>query len=193
MPNLADIKDQFIGGRIPYAVLLGLKEWKSKREEIIRREHNTCEKCKTYCIEEWMPTFNGLVTIYQPVIWEEVEIELPITSTSGIEVDDTYTTITIQPVTQEDPHIAQIHHTYYLKNRHPWQYPNESLMLVCHKCHYEIHKEEVIKVYENADFGFYTNLTPCSKCLGTGYLPEYDYHKDGVCFECNGSRFTEWQ
>lgn len=26
----------------------------------------------------------------------------------------------------------------------------------------------------------------CRRCGGTGYLPEFYYHENGVCFTCNG-------
>lgn len=32
-----------------------------------------------------------------------------------------------------------VHHTYYKTGKRPWQYPNESLLTLCDKCHYDFH------------------------------------------------------
>lgn len=32
-----------------------------------------------------------------------------------------------------------VHHGYYLPNREPWEYPNESLWCMCEECHQEAH------------------------------------------------------
>lgn len=193
MTKLNNMINEYKGSRIPYSVLLSLEEWKSKRKEIIQRAHNTCEKCEKYCIEEWIPVPAGSATIYKPIIWEEFEYEGEIVDIYSGEIIDTYTKITFAPVIQSDPHFPQVHHTYYLANRFPWEYPNESLMLVCHKCHLKIHKEEIIKVYENESFTKYSELTPCGRCNGRGYLFEFDYYKNGICFGCNGACFEEWK
>jgi hypothetical protein len=34
--------------------------------------------------------------------------------------------------TEEELHV---HHSYYAKDKEPWEYPNESLHALCHKCH----------------------------------------------------------
>jgi len=33
----------------------------------------------------------------------------------------------------------RVHHTYYINNLALWSYPDESLLTVCNKCHYEYH------------------------------------------------------
>jgi hypothetical protein len=66
-------------------------------------------------------------------------------------------------------------------------------MLVCHKCHTEIHETSDIKVYKQNKDGEFLNLTTCKKCKGSGYLPEYNYFHNGVCFSCLGSCFEEWK
>lgn len=35
-----------------------------------------------------------------------------------------------------------VHHFYYIKNRHPWDYPDNALVTLCDLCHM---KEEFIK------------------------------------------------
>ena len=119
---------------------------------------------------------------------EKVDIIDPVTG----EAVDSYSQTTFVLTVQSDPHFPHVHHTFYLKNRYPWEYQNESLMLVCHKCHQKIHGEETIMVYDDERFKSYSELTPCSRCNGTGYLYEFNYYKNGVCFGCNGACFEEW-
>jgi len=33
-----------------------------------------------------------------------------------------------------------VHHGYYEKDKNPWDYPNESLSVLCDDCHNDIHK-----------------------------------------------------
>ena len=41
----------------------------------------------------------------------------------------------------------QVHHLVYHKNYKPWEYENEELITLCHRCH-EIETEEKVKSYE---------------------------------------------
>jgi hypothetical protein len=84
-----------------------------------------------------------------------------------------------------------VHHHYYIKNRKAWEYPDEALITYCGKCHHNIHQIIKIPMYDNSGQQLY-NLTPCSRCEGTGVLPEYHYYQDGICFQCGGARFNEW-
>ncbi|MBA9078190.1 hypothetical protein [Rufibacter quisquiliarum] len=192
MKSLKDIQQQYFGKHIPYSILLSLEEWKAKRKEIIDRAKNTCEKCKEECIEGYMPTLVGSITVERPYIWEEVEREIEIKDFYSGEVIDTYTVPDVIISFQNDPLFAHVHHTYYLANRLPWEYPNESLLLVCHKCHLKIHQEESIPFYQDEKQSSFKNLTPCNRCDGTGHLPQYDHVENGICFRCNGNCFEEW-
>jgi len=35
--------------------------------------------------------------------------------------------------------VLQVHHTYYKKNKNPWEYPNYSLITLCEFCHERVH------------------------------------------------------
>lgn len=83
-----------------------------------------------------------------------------------------------------------IHHTYYQEGLLPWEYPNESLQTLCWHCHEELHKNEKVP-YLNTQGIECGKLTPCLRCFGSGYLPQYYYYLGGVCFRCNGARFEE--
>lgn len=80
----------------------------------------------------------------------------------------------------------QVHHTFYKKGLLAWEYENDSLLTLCSSCHKKEHQEKDIIVYNeiNQHIG---SAVACSKCKGSGYLPEYHYYQKGICFECKGS------
>ncbi len=83
-----------------------------------------------------------------------------------------------------------VHHTYYQYGLFAWEYPDASLETYCWKCHEEIHAETKIPCRDkNGNLMNY--LTPCGRCSGAGYFPEYRHVQQGRCFECNGARYEE--
>ena len=83
-----------------------------------------------------------------------------------------------------------IHHTYYQEGKMPWEYPNDALQTLCWNCHESLHENTKVPhldVYGN-EIG---KLTPCSRCLGIGYFPQYKHVENGVCFKCRGMRYEE--
>lgn len=180
------------GGRIAYADLLLLKEWKDKRQQIKHREHNHCQVCKEKCMDDYLPKLVGRSGVFfEPATYEEVDAEIeivhPIYGVVG-----TYPGQEMKLVPQDIPRFAHIHHTYYVWRKLPWDYPNESLMLVCHLCHADIHETQQITVYTDTNFNQSQSLTLCSRCNGTGYLFQHSHIENGVCFRCNGACFDEW-
>ncbi len=89
-------------------------------------------------------------------------------------------------------HGLHVHHTYYQLDKMPWEYPSKSLMTVCWKCHEELHKSEKVPILDsnNIQIG---ELTPCDKCCGAGYIPQYRHVENGICWDCNGKRFIEFK
>jgi 5-methylcytosine-specific restriction endonuclease McrA len=83
-----------------------------------------------------------------------------------------------------------VHHTYYQVNLNPWEYPNESLQTLCWICHENLHKKESIP-YRDQNGNNLTPLTPCIKCFGAGWFPQYKHIEEGVCFHCRGARYQE--
>jgi hypothetical protein len=80
-----------------------------------------------------------------------------------------------------------VHHTYYQSGKKPWEYPDESLITLCNPCHRKTHEEEEINFLDKN--GNKVKLYPCKKCMGTGFIQQYWYYKEGICFQCNGNRF----
>lgn len=87
-----------------------------------------------------------------------------------------------------------VHHKYYLKDKFPWEYEDNALETLCSKCHFETHKKENILRYQENQYGL-KEVIPfyeiCSRCNGTGHLPQYNYYQNGICFKCNGDTFSD--
>jgi hypothetical protein len=77
------------------------------------------------------------------------------------------------------------------KNNLPWEYPTEALTTLCWECHEELHKNEKVK-YLNENGLEIGNLTPCTRCFGAGWFPEFNHIKNGICFKCNGLKYEEF-
>ena len=185
---LAEYNDE----KIPYSILLKANEWKEKKQQIANREKNICQICCNKCMDEFILKFVGNFVRHVPATYEDVDVEVDHVNIFG-EVDFTYNDIRIQLVEQDIPRIPHVHHTYYLRNNLPWEYPENDLMLLCHDCHDRIHQTQKIPVYMNNKKFELCNFTPCERCNGTGYLHEYDYFQNGICFKCNGACFEEWE
>ncbi|MBK7212937.1 MAG: hypothetical protein IPH88_06500 [Bacteroidales bacterium] len=78
-----------------------------------------------------------------------------------------------------------VHHEYYQDGKLPWEYPDESLHTLCSECHLIHHQNHPIEHRDTLGnkIGFFA---PCIRCNGTGYLPEFHYYQNGICFTCNG-------
>lgn len=94
---------------------------------------------------------------------------------------------TTEDYENDDKKILHIHHKYYIKGRLAWEYKPEALICLCHDCHEEVHTNEIIKIYHNASLDTFKESQKCFKCSGSGYLPQYDYYLNGVCFNCWGA------
>ncbi|MCP9757033.1 hypothetical protein EGI26_17880 [Lacihabitans sp. CCS-44] len=84
-----------------------------------------------------------------------------------------------------------IHHKYYQTGKQPWEYPNEALTTLCWDCHEDLHKNEKIP-HLDINGKIIGTLTPCSRCFGAGYFPEYNHVQNGVCFECSGAKYKNF-
>jgi hypothetical protein len=81
----------------------------------------------------------------------------------------------------------QIHHKRYILKSFPWDYVQNDLITYCRSCHKKWHLENKVKYYEYINGNlFESTIMPCSRCDGSGYLSEYSYYQNGVCFSCGG-------
>ena len=78
-----------------------------------------------------------------------------------------------------------IHHNYYIHGRKPWEYPNDALVTLCEICHKKRHEKGAIYLLD-LNHNYFKDLCKCGKCSGSGYLPQYWYRDNGICYECGG-------
>jgi len=181
---------EYNNNHVPYNVKLSAVEWDKVRERILERENNHCQICHGKCMEGRVMKLFGNFLKMVPATYQEIESDIEHLDVLG-NVDYIYKNTSIKLVEMENPLIAHVHHTYYILNKLPWDYPEDALMLVCHMCHRNIHLNENIKVYLDEQKREFLSLIPCDRCGGTGYLPQYNYWQNGVCFQCNGERFDK--
>lgn len=86
-----------------------------------------------------------------------------------------------------------IHHKYYIYGKEPWEYDNEALVTLCTSCHQKRHSLMNIPLYTFDKRLINPALPICDRCQGTGYLPNYHYYLDGVCFKCHGEGVCGYQ
>jgi len=188
--------------RMAYSDLLKCKEWHIKRKEIIERDKYTCQKCNKegfmgYTMKMIYRKDGTPDVIFVPANLDVVQtFSLEQTIYGKIEMPK------MEAIIEEvlAPIFLQVHHTvYYIKPPvlgkmfefiYPWDYNDEDLITVCSSCHKLIHESEnipkIIKSsLENLD------LTPCGRCNGIGFFPQYHYVQNGICFECEGVMYIE--
>jgi len=84
-----------------------------------------------------------------------------------------------------------VHHEYYQDNTLPWDYPDDALRTLCWMCHEELHAEQPVKWLN--EYGFPKGvLKPCERCYGAGYIPKYSHVENGICFKCNGAKYSSF-
>ena len=86
----------------------------------------------------------------------------------------------------------QVHHTHYIYGLDPWEYKDSELVTLCESCHSYIHSHYEVPVYRlKGDNLVKVQLTPCSRCGGAGWFPEYKHVQGGICFRCHGAKYDE--
>jgi len=117
--TFAQLRAQHASQYIPYQTLLETQEWKIKRDVIVERDKEKCTKCGC------SPTVN---------IWHEGKmhyllhvprdpndlIEIGRIKYSGDALDDEIHQLYA-------PVVLHVHHLYYVKSKHPWEYSGEAL------------------------------------------------------------------
>ncbi len=183
LPTLAQLKAQHADKYIDYQTRLGTQEWKAKRDTIVERDGEKCRKCGC------PPTDN---------IWHDGKMHylmhIPHDPEELVKIgglmyraqdfgDATWT--------MEAAIVLHVHHLYYVKSKHPWEYADEALITLCNDCHLKTHETEDIPVYEVLS-GEKVKMSAqtCGRCRGAGYFPQYKKVENGVCFQCRGTRYT---
>jgi 5-methylcytosine-specific restriction endonuclease McrA len=188
-----------IGEPITYSDKLLTHEWKTKRELIINRDKKTCTNCKS------VQTTKNYGTYERPNTPEEQEEYIKQVNDlyresvldifkpfKGNLFPDIIKNVPLGTQIVEKPTILHVHHKYYINDKLPWEYSNDALITLCQICHQDVHDNTEIPVYLDNEMTTRLKLTKCSRCNGSGYLKEYHYHQNGICFRCNGNKYDEF-
>lgn len=201
---------------IPYSKLLNTIEWAEKRNEILKRDKHACVRCKRNKTGSFSRNQIQAIldTNNDKIIWRIVGSDLQvIDSINGgdywffsIKTLDKFRSSywelkfaeckkgdTIFVLIQAPKrYFLQIHHKHYILNKLPWEYRDSDLQTVCNWCHWDIHCNEKVNTFMLIDGVLIkTSLTPCYKCKGAGWFPEYVHIESGICFRCLGQKFEE--
>ncbi len=88
--------------------------------------------------------------------------------------------------------LLNVHHRYYIFQKEPWEYCDNALITLCQSCHKMVHDTLPSLVYtQKGSVLRPMNFTPCTRCNGYGYLSEYKYIQNGICFRCRGLKYEE--
>lgn len=93
---------------------------------------------------------------------------------------------------QKEALTLSVHHKRYMIGNYAWEYEDDDLVTLCQSCHSKVHEFLPVQTYAKVNGHLKVmNYTPCVRCNGTGYLPEYNHVENGICFRCRGARFEE--
>ena len=88
--------------------------------------------------------------------------------------------------------VLNVHHKKYILGHKAWEYGSDNFVTLCQYCHSKVHEYLPVQVYVEQEGNLKVmNYTPCIRCNGTGFLPEYEYRDNGICYRCMGARFEE--
>lgn len=174
--TLKELLLKYQGEHITYSQYLTTEEWQVKRNEIIERDHYLCTSCKK-AATFYLKNFNSPIKFHFWNVSEEDGRIMPLKANEKSRLE----------ITDKAYHL-EVHHHRYILNRLPWDYKNEDLITLCNHCHTEFHQHNKVLVYSE-DEKTELEYEPCSKCHGTGYIPEYRHVQEGLCFQCMGNRY----
>lgn len=166
--------------QIPYVELLNTREWFVKRIQILNRDNFFCKTCGAGETEFEQ---KGLYLI--PFEHLPSPKEWTITLKEGYQVFD-------YAINGDSHHpiYLHVHHKYYIKDKLPWDYPDDALITMCAMCHFEFHQNNYVDIFDQ--LGNKLQLNPCYRCKGAGIFPEFDHIIGGLCFRCKGAKFEEY-
>lgn len=201
---------------IPYEKLLNTHEWNEKRERILERDQNSCTNChrqktKVFTLQQVQTITKAYGKFTE---WSRVgsDYKLPGPVEEGhywfFSMQKFHTSraaywdckyikhkageVVFVFIKAPKRYSLHIHHSKYVVNIPPWEYPDSELKTLCNWCHLELHETQKIKCYKIVDGQLEpTSLTPCKKCSGVGILHQYLHVEDGLCFRCFGMKFEE--
>lgn len=206
-PSYSLIKDSLVGlnRREQYQKLLNTLEWWLYRDKILARDKRKCTTCqqpegpiyKEMPYEEWL-------SIVEPIRKANEEFtrfakKYPEKIVQQI-LDGTFIGLRAEISREQEIGfvVLHAHHDLYFDNMLPWKYDLKYLRTLCSTCHSNFHANEIVYLYKDETRKYRKITKNCSRCGGTGFLPQYDYWFEGICFDCNGLGFDpedshEWE
>ncbi|MGV3588426.1 MAG: hypothetical protein ACO1OF_15585 [Adhaeribacter sp.] len=158
-----------------YLELFNTKEWRERRTPILERDDFYCTDCgfsETFNHNGELITFDKSKKLDIEHYYERIVADHPCVSNRKINL--------------------HVHHKHYVLDTLPWQYNDDDLVTLCDLCHWNLHQNVEVKIYQKDGGNLYKlSYTPCSRCNGAGFLPQYSYVQNGVCFECGGLKYQE--
>lgn len=173
---------------IPYDILLTTKEWFDFRTKILERDLRICTRCKRKESEKLKGVYYRSLS-EEEILQSQKEIDVDLLGDGSFVIKSKTPRIVAEPT--DSPIILHVHHKYYVFGDAPWEYPDEAVVTLCHECHFEVHSKNRITVYADETLRDRLTLTTCPRCLGTGFLKQYYYHQNGICFKCGGRKYME--
>ena len=113
------------------------------------------------------------------VLFNNVEID------DGFVRDCVYFYTNLRKDNEHKMELLDIHHKSYICGHYAWEYDDNNLVTLCRTCHEKEHAKHNVLLYDEDDC-LLRELHTCDRCLGSGYLHQYDYYRQGVCFNCGG-------
>ena len=203
-------------GKITYQQLLNTTEWHEVRSRILARDHHACRECNRrgtarFSVKKIQEVFK--IHDKKPD-WRIVGSELKLPNSVSAGHYWMFSSITLEKfraaywdlkyltlknngtnfvlIKSSKPYHLQVHHRHYIIDNLPWEYPDNDLQTLCNWCHCLAHKNGYVNFYRKIDGELVkANFTPCEKCHGAGWLPQYEHIEDGICFRCQGLKFDE--
>lgn len=189
LENHSNVKED-----ITYSDLLNTNEWKKFRDEIEDRDNHLCVHCgikaetaETLLTQDEVIANREEITFSHFILLENKLIVETRLADEGYHYRPIIKLLT--PISKYKHVWLEIHHSYYIKNHLPWEYDAKVLKSLCRDCHQKEHENLELIEYNDVTRTEFTLLKTCSKCIGTGHLPQYDYFKNGLCFECYGAGY----
>lgn len=180
--------------KIPYYDYLRTLEWRKFRDEIVERDNNKCLNCGTEpkIIEIPLTKIQNItnredITCAQFVITKKTNGAHLKLKVEGLDFEPTIKLLV--PTGFVSKIWLEVHHTYYIKNHLPWEYESVDLKTLCRSCHQKEHDDINLIQFTDITKTESSFVETCSKCNGTGHIPQYDYFRDGICFNCNGAGY----
>lgn len=87
-------------------------------------------------------------------------------------------------------HGLLVRHKFFQPGKKLWEYPTEALETLCYLCHKDRHEGGTTPAYDE-EMNSIGECHHCPQCHGAGWLPQYHYQDEGVCFRCRGARYQE--